>query len=191
MNIKKLEHTQFPLNTERIILLAGNGQNVGKTTFACLLIEHIKNLNQKVYSLKISPHFHDQNPLNCIYKGNDFILSLEKKRGTGKDSSRYLDAGADESFFLQVKDEKLEEAIKYSFSFFPKETIIVVESGGLRNILKPKLFFFLLKQKDTKMKEKAKDWPGLADKVIAFDGAGFDFAVDKIQLKNDELSILD
>ena len=104
MNIKKLEPTEITIHTERIILLSGNGQNVGKTTFACQLIKHLKNLNQKVYALKITPHFHTETPSHCIFKDDRFILSLEKDINTGKDSSRFLEAGADESFVLQVKD---------------------------------------------------------------------------------------
>jgi len=168
MNFKKLEYSHDNLNAERLILISGNGQNVGKTTFACQLIK---------------PH--------TIFSNENFVLSIEKEKSTGKDSSRYLDAGADESFFLQVKDEHLDEASQYTFSFFPKETIIVVESGGIRNLLKPQLFFFLNNIGDKKIKEKSQNWPDLADRIIEFDGTEFDFNVDKIKIENGQIKLID
>lgn len=191
MNIKKLEHTQIPVYSKRIILLAGNGQNVGKTTFACQLIQHLKKLNQKVYALKVSPHFHDVQPPHTIYRDEKFILSLEKRNNTGKDSSRYLNAGADESFFLQVHDENLEKAIKYTFSFIPKDVFVIAESGGMRSFIHPALFFFLKKKDDQELKEKAQEWPELADQVIHFNGSEFDFDVDKIIVENNLIKLID
>lgn len=191
MDLKNLSFISKNINPEKLILISGNGQNVGKTTYACLLIQHFKKLNQKVYALKISPHIHDQQPPHTIFSNDHFIVSLEKEKGTGKDSSRYLDYGADESFFLQVTDERLEEAANYVFSFFPKDAIIIVESGGLRKLLKPQLFFFLINKTDKKVKKKAIEWPNLADKVIEFDGMIFNFPVDKIQMTDGKLYLID
>ncbi len=176
---------------ERLILLSGNGKNVGKTTFACQLIKHLKNSGQKVYALKVSPKIHEEQPPYNLFSNENFVLSLEKKWGTGKDSSRYLDAGADASFFLQVKDKHLEEAAQYAFSFFPRETIIVAESGGMRNLVKPQLFFFLKNIDHKKIKEKAQNWPDIADRIVQFDGTEFDFSVDKIKIENGQIKPID
>jgi len=191
MNIKKLEHTEITIPTDRIILLAGNGQNVGKTTFACQLIQHLKKLHQKVYALKVSPHIHNQQPPHIIFANNHFILSLEKDKNSEKDSGRYLNAGADESFFLQVKDDFLEEAIKYTFPFFPEYVFIVIESGGLRSLINPHLFLFLKKKNDEIIKEKAQKWPELADKIIQFDGSEIDFDVNKLIIENNCIKLID
>lgn len=175
------------IHPERIIILSGNGQNVGKTTFACQVIKHLKNLDQKVYALKITPHFHTEAPVHCIFKDERFILSLEKNSDTGKDSSRYLGAGADESFILQVKDDFLSDAIHYTFSMIPKKVKVIAESGGLRRIIEPQLFFFLMKDRKDAIKESAIGLHQLANKIILFDGKGFSENVEKIQLKNEQL----
>lgn len=179
--------TKTEIHRERLVLLSGNGQNVGKTTFACQLISHLKNLNQKVYALKITPHFHTETPPYCIFKDERFILSLEKDSDTGKDSSRYLEAGVDESFVLQVKDEFLEEAINYTFSMIPKEVMVIAESGALRRLFEPSIFLFLMKDRSDSIKESAKGLPELANRIILFDGNGFSENVEKIQLKNNQL----
>ncbi len=189
-NIYRFKST-IDFHPERLILISGNGQNTGKTKYACQLIKHLKNTGHKVYALKVSPKIHVEQPPHTIFSNENFVLSLEKEIGTGKDSSRYLDAGADASFFLQVEDKHLEEAAQYAFSFFPKETIIIAESGGMRNYVKPQLFFFLKNIDHKKIKEKAQNWPDLADRIVQFDGTEFDFSVDKIKFENGQIKPID
>jgi len=174
---------------ERIILLSGAGQNVGKTTFVCELIHYMKSLEHKVYALKISPHFHDESPLNTIFNNEHFILSLEKQTDSRKDTSRMKKAGADEVFFLQVKDDFLGEAFNYAISFMPPDVLLIVESGGLRRLLKPALFFFLEGLNKDLIKENAIHNRPLADKVIVFDGEGFDFQLKNIKIIGTEIKL--
>ncbi|MCK5775058.1 MAG: hypothetical protein KAH25_02720 [Bacteroidales bacterium] len=174
---------------ERIILLSGAGQNVGKTTFACELIRYLKALNHQVYTLKISPHFHDESPPNTIFSDERFILSLEKQRNNGKDTARMKEAGADEVFFLQVKDEFLAEAFNYTLSFMPPNVLLLIESGGLRKILNPALFFFLERLNMSSIKENTKRNRLLADKVIVFDGQRFDFQLKNIKIIGTEIKL--
>jgi len=191
--MKNIQIIQSPkeIYPQRILLLSGNGQNVGKTTLACQLIQHLKKLDRQVYALKISPHFHTETPPNCVYKDDRFILSLEKDSNTGKDSSRYVEAGADESFILQVRDEFLSEAIFYTFSMIPKEVFVVIESGAFRKLFKPSIFLFLMKDRNEALKKTAVDLPELADKIIIFDGQGFDMNIDKIKVEKDQLVLKD
>ena len=176
---------------KRIIILAGAGQNVGKTTFACQLIKHLKTQSPKVFAIKISPHFHDADPPKTIYSDERFVLSLESDKETGKDTSRMLAAGADEVFFLQVNDEFLEEAFQYTMSFIPPKTLVVIESGGLREILTPALFFFVKRADVSEMKEYAAKNMKLANRVIQFDGETFDFQIQNVLYKNGQIKLND
>ena len=183
--------TPIDLHPERIILLSGAGQNVGKTTFACQLIKQLKTQTSKVFAIKISPHFHDADPPKTIFSSERFVLSLESEKETGKDTSRMLAAGADEVFFLQVNDEFLKEAFQYTMSFIPPETLVVIESGGLRELIKPALFFFAKRANESKMKEYAAKNMRLADRVIQFDGEAFDFQIEKVVYKNGQIKLND
>ncbi|NOR88187.1 MAG: hypothetical protein GQ527_11310 [Bacteroidales bacterium] len=187
----KIIPTTIDLHPERIILLSGAGQNVGKTTFACQLIEHLKASSQKVFAIKISPHFHDADPPKTIFSSERFVLSLESEKETGKDTSRMLAAGADEVFFLQVNDEFLEEAFQYTMSFVPPEVLVVIESGGLGELIKPALFFFVKRAGISEMKEVAAKNRKLADRVIQFDGEAFDFQVENVLYKNGQIKLND
>jgi len=177
-NIKTIS-TTINIHPERIILLAGAKQNVGKTTFACKIIRHLKSQKEKVYAIKISPHFHDKTPPTTIFSDHRFILSLEQKTNNPKDSSRMKAAGADEVFFLQVKDLHLKEAFNYSLSLIPPNRLIIIESGGLRHIFKPAIFFFLESNNTENIKENAAANRLLADKIVAFDGNEFNFDIKK------------
>jgi len=174
--------TSIDIHPERIILLAGAGQNVGKTTYACQIIQHLKSLGEKLYSIKISPHFHQENPPKTLFSDERFVLSLEDKKDSGKDSSRMLESGANESFFLQTNDEFLEEAFQYTMSFIPQDIWVVVEAGGLRELIKPALFFFVERADDGAMKEYAAKNRLLADRVISFDGKSFNCSPKNIQI---------
>ena len=76
-----------------MILIAGNGRNVGKTTFATEVIRHLSKSNT-VIGIKISPHIHGINEgLVVIHKTNDFVV-VEERGHNKKDSSLLLQAGA-------------------------------------------------------------------------------------------------
>lgn len=191
--MENLKIINFPVeyHPERLILLSGAGQNVGKTTFACQLIQHFKLLNQKVFALKICPHFHSENPPRIIFSDERFILSLEDKKESGKDSSRMLAAGADESFFLQVKDEHLEAAFSYAISLMPSDILVVIESGALRSLLIPSIYFFLMRKNMEIVKEGAKRNRNLADKVVIFEDHKFDFQMESIQISDGQIYLID
>ncbi|MDP2159583.1 MAG: hypothetical protein Q8K02_03810, partial [Flavobacterium sp.] len=63
-----------------MLLIAGAGQNVGKTSFAVAAIYYLKSLGYKVYGLKITPHFHDVSLPYLIIKNDNFQISLEKDK---------------------------------------------------------------------------------------------------------------
>ena len=187
--IRKLK-TSPKVFYENIILIAGAGQNVGKTTFACDLIKKLKNSNHQVYALKISPHIHKNSANRIIFEDEYFSLSLENRVDTNKDSSRMLAAGAAESFFLQVNDEYLKKAFEYTASLFPKNVVVVVESGGLRKILKPNYFFFLQRRGEA-LKEKSAANKALANQIVEFDGEIFDYSIEQLFLKDGLLNLND
>ena len=61
-----------------MILIAGNGRNVGKTTFASNIIRHL-SASTTVIGIKVSPHIHDLNEdLVVIQKTDDFVVAEER-----------------------------------------------------------------------------------------------------------------
>jgi len=166
-------------NLPNMILIAGNGRNVGKTTFALLIIRHLSKYGD-VTGLKTSPHMHDlSEDLEVITRTSNYMVAEEK--GTSKkDSSLMLQAGAKRVFFIMAKDEFLEQA----FSVIAKKldgTMVVAESGGLRKLITPAYFFFVKHPGDQINKKHYLKH----DPIMVNNGdPGFDFEVDRLSFNN-------
>ena len=132
-----------------ILIVMGTGRNVGKTVSACNLIQNLSEKHRTV-GVKISPHFHELEPtLKFLHYSEEFVI-VEEKNLTQKDSSRMLQAGAEKVFYVQVKNEKLADAFDLILKSVGSEQPIVVESGGLYEILEPGLLFFINGEKSKK-----------------------------------------
>ena len=134
---------------KNILLVAGSGRNVGKTTFMC---KTIKNLQaKKLTAVKITPHFHETTPgLKQISETSDYKIFEETNPNTGKDSSRYLKSGAKKSFLIQTKKQTLPNAFNELNKFLSCKNPIIIESGGLTEVIKPGLFVFVTDNKTSK-----------------------------------------
>ena len=88
------------LKLPQLLLIAGNGRDSGKTTLACLIIQKFSTDHQ-IIALKISPHKHRiAAGGKVICDTENLYIAEETNPGTGKDSSRMLQAGAGRSFFI-------------------------------------------------------------------------------------------
>lgn len=124
-----------------ILLIAGAGRNTGKTMLACEIIRHLSETTN-VIGIKISPHFHPvENEQKIIMKEKRFCI-IEEILNTNKDSSRMLQAGAKKVFYIQAKQENLQEAFN-TISAKLRNYPVVCESGGLHKYIKPGLFLFV------------------------------------------------
>ena len=137
MDLNKLPY--YP----NILLVTGNGKNVGKTTLSCALISHFEK--EKIIGVKISPHFHEFDPKveDVLYQTDDIIIIEEHRKNTGKDSSKLKTAGAFRVFFVMVLDHNLQEAFDKLMEFAGNGFPMIIESAALRNIIVPGKFLLL------------------------------------------------
>jgi molybdopterin-guanine dinucleotide biosynthesis protein len=139
---------------KNMLLLSGSGRNVGKTTLACNLIRHLSK-NRKVYGLKLSPHFHKMNHLQkLIAQGEGYKVYREFDLDSGKDSAKMLSAGANEVYFIQCMDEKIETAFESIAKSIPEDIIVVCESGSLARVYKAGLHL-LVEGREIDMNKKS------------------------------------
>lgn len=125
-----------------ILLVAGTGRNVGKTLFACKVIQKLSETHRTV-GVKISPHFHEpESNLKYLYKSEGLVI-VEEQKISHKDSSRMLQAGAEKVFYVQAKNENLADAFNLIVKSIHPEQPVVIESGGLYEILEPGLLVFV------------------------------------------------
>ena len=166
-------------NLPNMILIAGNGRNVGKTTFATNIIRHLSE-STTVIGIKVSPHIHDLNEdLVIIRKTHDFVVAEERGHSM-KDSSLLLQAGARKVYFIMAKQKDLGEA----FSLITDQLegdVVVAESGGLSELLTPGIFFFISSPKDQIIKKHYLKYKPI---VVINGDSGFDFEPEWLSFSN-------
>lgn len=145
------------MKINNLLLVAGTGQNTGKTSLICRLIAELSG-NFSVIAIKISPHFH---PVNSGYTlvevPGKFLITRETSMITGKDSSRMLAAGASKVFYIQIEDDNLLLIRDFLNEQIATRCPVICESGGLRKILSPAHFFVCMAQGD-ESKNDPKNW---------------------------------
>lgn len=163
---------------KNILLIAGSGQNVGKTKLACQILQNEKS--KKPIAVKITPHFHKTTKgLNKIQKGENWVLFEEKNNTTQKDSSLYLQNGAVKSYLILTNDSGLEPAFSALTEFLPKDKPVVIESASLFNIVKPGLFLVVFREGDQQNKQ-TESVVQKADLLVISNGKHFSPSTEKI-----------
>ncbi|HYQ56945.1 MAG TPA: hypothetical protein VEP89_06305 [Draconibacterium sp.] len=177
---KKDTKIEYP----NLLLIAGNGRNVGKTYFACRIIESLSK-KATVTGLKISSHIHQHNNEDVLIKTQHYVI-LQEKQITGKDSSLMLQAGAKQVFFIMAAPEYLQEAFEQLLAYLP-DTSVVCESGGLHEIINPGLFFFVQAAGTPVQKPQHL----IHNPIIVYnDGKNIKFDYNKIQLNNNKFLLI-
>jgi hypothetical protein len=129
------------IEINEVILIAGSGRNVGKTTLACLIVEAL-SVERKVTAVKISKHVHSlTEKQRVIVDIPGLLIAEELDHDSTKDSSRYLQSGACRSLFIQAQEEQyslLANWLKENL-----EGTVVCETGYLGNFLTPTKAFFV------------------------------------------------
>lgn len=167
---------------ENILLIAGSGQNVGKTTLACRIIanEHAK----LPVAVKITPHMHKITPgLVKIDKGANWSLFEETDNSSHKDSSQYLQNGAAKSYLILSGDSGLQAAFSALQKLLPAANPFIIESAALVNIIQPGLFIVVISDQANAEIKRLSDLQK-ADLIVVSDGKRFLPAPEKIAFKN-------
>ncbi len=135
-----------------LIIIAGTGTKSGKTSMACKIIEQFKDTG--ICAVKISPHIHDITDGLISRSGAEgYAIYEETNRGTGKDTSRMLNAGAAKVYFSTVMDFQLQEVFNEIMSYIPASTPVVCESPALRKVIEPGLFIIMTSKTENKRQD--------------------------------------
>lgn len=119
------------------LLVSGSGRNVGKTTAGCAVVA-ANAKNAPVFAMKISPHFHPlTSSLSILFQSSRLVIAEEYDSFSGKDSSRYLAAGAKRVFYVQVLDEKLPELVQWIRRHIHENMPVVCETASLGSVVIP------------------------------------------------------
>ncbi len=160
-------------NLPKLLLIAGTGRNVGKTSFVCRIIGQTAK-SHEVVAVKVSPHLHQQDPgQKVLFSNSTFQIIEEGNPTTSKDSSRMLRAGASRVFYLQTIDKHIREPFEKLLSLIPENEPVICESGALLDYARPGLFVIVKHQGQTAHKKGIDQLAYLPDGWVEFDGEGF------------------
>ncbi len=124
------------LHIPRLVIVAGTGRMVGKTTVARRIIEAFRKSN--ITAVKISSHFHEpQDHLLLLERREDYIIWEEKSSDSDKDSSRFLKSGATRSFYIQAAKDSSANAFQRLLELLPYSCPVVCESPSLARGIVP------------------------------------------------------
>jgi len=167
---------------KNILLVAGDGRNVGKTSLALTLIK--KFSKQGIYAIKVSPHFHHlQKDEHILYTNDQYQILEELNTERLKDSSRFLKAGAKRVFYIQTCDENLMESFLKVLSILPPDVPLLAEAGGLVHYIKAGLFLFV---QDNKQLSKNRHIAAKADVILNKNYTGLQTWADHVEWLNDQ-----
>lgn len=170
------------IQDKHLLIVAGTGRNVGKTEFACRLIDKLSSMHE-IYSLKVSAVYPDEGN----YHGNhsedlskDYLFE-EFRRDTVKDTSRMLRAGARKAFYLRSESAGIVRGFNDFREIIPAEAVIVCESNSLWQYVKPGLLI-LISSADEAIKPRARLLLKHADMMVVSDKISGFPELDRIEL---------
>jgi len=172
-----------------MLMIGSAGANVGKTELACAILRKFSK-KSKIVGIKVTAiqEKNGQCPRGgkgcgaCSSLEGVFSITEEKKRNTGKDTSKLLAAGAERVFWLQVLREHLFDGVNALLDVIGADAVSICESNSLRQVVEPGLFL-MARGIDTKSwKDSARKVRQYADRVVVSDGKGFDLDVGRIGL---------
>lgn len=175
-----------------ILIIGSTGRNIGKTVFACKIIEN-HSTQKEIIGLKVVPV--DKNEENC-HRGldtcglcdsltGDYKIIEEKTIDSTKDTSRMLKAGAKKVYLLLVDKNFLEKGIQAILKTIPDKALIVIESNTIRNVLEPGLFIIIKELMNNSVKQSCDEVIKFADKIIEFNNMKWDFNPENILIQNE------
>jgi hypothetical protein len=185
-------------NLWRVIVVGGHTRNIGKTQLVCDIIAAFPRANW--VAGKITQYGHGVCPrsgenCDCAPKEHTCAITWETHNDTGTDSARFLEAGAQRSFWLRTKQgfladalPLLRNALRYTSQgesgnlsdenslirinntdlreIDERPTALIVESNSLMQFVKPTLYFAVVNPAKEDFKTSAKTALDQADAIV-------------------------
>lgn len=152
-----------------VVVVGGHTRNIGKTSVVAGLIAAMPELRWTAF--KITQFGHgvcsaNGEPCDCETADHTIAISQERERASGTDSSRYLAAGAERSFWVRTRQGQLAEAMPRVRREIAQSENAIVESNSVLRFLKPDLLVCVLDAGTADFKPSAKRYLDRADAIV-------------------------
>lgn len=142
-----------------LVVVGGHSRSVGKTSVVAGLIERLPEFHWTAF--KITQYGHgicsaDGKPCHCATDDHTVAISRELDRSGESDSSRFLVAGASESFWVRTRQGYLGDIMPRLRKQLAASENSIVESNSLMRFLVPDLYLAVLDPAIADFKESAR-----------------------------------
>jgi molybdenum cofactor guanylyltransferase len=189
-----LRNKMFKL--DRMLMIGSAGANAGKTELGCALVRkfHKKTsiIGIKVTTIKEKDGKCPRGGRGCGVCSSldgDFCITEEANRGSGKDTTRLLMAGANRVFWLRTLRAHLDGAINALLDVTGSGSVMVCESNSLRQVVEPGVFLVVKGRNENVWKSSARQVRRQVDRIVVSDGGDFDFDLSLIELTEGKWTI--
>jgi hypothetical protein len=162
----------------RLIVVGGHTRSIGKTQLVCDVIRAFPEENW--IAGKITQYGHGVCAKNgencgCAPDEHSYAISWEKAADTGTDSSRFLAAGAQRSFWLRTKQGFLAEGLpllRQALAELPsvapasEPPTLILESNSVLQFVQPSLYFAVIDPSRHDFKDSARIVLDRADALV-------------------------
>ena len=162
-----------------IVVVGGHTRNIGKTSVVAGLIAALPQ--RRWTAIKITQFGHgvcsaNGEPCDCETADHTIAISEERERASGTDSSRYLAAGAERSFWVRTRQGQLSEAMPRVRALLAESENSIVESNSVLRFLQPDVAISVLDPGVADFKASALRYLDRVDAVVLPEGAELDAA---------------
>jgi hypothetical protein len=170
-----------------IIVIGGHSRSVGKTSVVAGLISALPDFHWT--ALKITQYGHGICSANgevcdCATADHAWAVSEERERSGESDTSRFLVAGAERSWWVRTEQGRLAEAMPRVRQILSAAQNIIIESNSVLRFLKPDLYLTVLDPQTADFKASAQAFLDRADAVLLHDtGSSATPAWERVSLK--------
>jgi hypothetical protein len=156
-----------------ILVIGGNSRKVGKTSVVAGLIAALPAFHWT--AIKITQHRHGVcsahgEACDCATADHSWAIaeeiSEEEDRSGESDTSRFLVAGAEHSWWVRTQPGRLEEAMPRIRKIIASTEYAIIESNSILRFLKPDLYLTVLDPRTADFKASAKTFLDQADAVL-------------------------
>jgi hypothetical protein len=150
-------------------VVGGNSRNIGKTSVVAGWITRLPEMHWTAF--KLTQHGHQvcdgtRRSCDCIAPDHSVSLHEETNPTSGKDSARFLYAGAVRSVLVRARQGSLAQAMSRLRSEFAAAENVVVESNSVMEYLYPNLYLIVLDPRTADFKDSAALFLERADAVL-------------------------
>ncbi len=152
-----------------ILVIGGHTRSVGKTSVVAGLIAALPGFHWT--ALKITQYGHGVCSANgeacdCATADHSWAVSEEKDRSGESDSSRFLVAGAEHSWWVRTQQGHLAEAMPRIRKILASTENVIIESNSILRFVKPDLYLTVLAPQTADFKASAQTYLDRADAIL-------------------------